>query len=160
MKKELTTQEMAAARGLLDKDKNQADVARETGIPRRTLCRLIKKPKFMAYQNLLRDGVAMAFAEGVKEEAKEAIRNSCSEVKADIAKLELPPLPSQIEMLAKLWAFACVDPALTKGNTDSQRAALNDMWTKMGLDFSGPKVPQTGEEIAAKPNIYKPAWMQ
>lgn len=154
---ELTTQQMAAARLLLgDKKVNTLKkVAKEVGVTIRTVSRWVKDPRFIEYQQLNRQGMASAFVEQVEEQIREQAKE---EAKAEMAKHDLPPLPDRARMLAKLWEFACIDPALTKHNTDSQRAALTEMWTKMGFDRFGPAPGLPGEP--EKPKMFRAEWMQ
>ena len=167
--KPLTEKEKAIARRLLQPGVTHKTVARESGISISTFTRLNSRPEFKEYKRLAEVETVVAHAEAADEYrqlakvgvatayAESAIGKAAAELmgmKEELEKRVNPPLPDRKAMLSKLWEFAC-----TKGNTDSQRAALNELWFKMGMDGMPPSDPSDDKHPDGL-DVYKPAWMQ
>ena len=141
VKKEMSTQDMQAARLLVNGESSDA-VAAQIGLKGRTLRRRAEQPHFVAYMDKLR-------AEDAAKIEKEA--------KAAAKKIDFG-LPDAIEVLAKI---AQMDPKTTKGEGAVQIMAIKVMATLLRwvpMDMSDK--PKGESDAPEKPSFYRSAWRE
>lgn len=154
MKTELTKQEMEIARRLVDRVPARL-IAEEFRMSTKTVFRMAKRPEILVYMDKLRGNLAAVFTAKVEEKVEE----EAAKVELAVAQMAIPTI-GEVQVAARLWELANIDPKVTGGSMTGQRECLADLRVMLRLDR--PAASPTGESDDApeKPDVYRAAWMQ
>lgn len=133
---------------MLENHKEKPEIAAALGVSTRTIQRRVLDAEYLAYALSRRVNVGRTVEKiaSAKPERAEAQR-------------ELPKsLPTRMEMLAQLAAWAAIDPSLTKHDISSQKAAHDELWMRLG--YQGLSPDPDGVPGNPEPDVFVAEWLR